>query len=513
VLEPYTSPTWEETWLWIRDKSGRLIPFVENPIQRAYDRALEDAFRLTPRRHALVLKYRRGGITTREQARSYRAVATQRYQSVVTVAQEADATTQIFEIARTFDELYRGPSKRGNKREIRFDDHSSAFRIGTAGKTAFGRGATYQRAHLSEVAFWPARVDVPRMVAAITEAASHGEVIAETTPGAVGDWFYTTWKDAREGRNDWATVFLPWWHDPTLRVPLTPDAEAGLLETLTEREAHLRDHEHLDARQLAWRRLKKRQLRNLFGSEYPEDPITCFLRSGLSFFDVPRLSELIGRCRPFVAEERYPGGKLRIWHPPEEGEAYSIGVDASDGIDGGDYSCAGVLRDRDGEQVAELHGLFRPRDLAHHVATLGRRYHTARLAVEKNEHGHAVLLSLTDPRHEDYPRGRLYRAWTRTAKGALSRSSRFGWTTNAETRTVLLGDLARALEGDVLPDGYGDPGMKVNSPELLEECFSFRSTRAGRYEAEAGRYDDRVMAWGIAWQQRQDRITTPGLVT
>jgi len=508
---PYPDAAWEETWLWIRDKEGLLRPFVRNAIQRAYDEALELAFRRAPRRHALVLKYRRGGITTREQARSYRTIATERFRSVVTVAQEADATEQIFEIARTFDSMYRGASTRGNKREIRFEDLRSSFRIGTAGKTAFGRGATYQRAHLSEVAFWPRKVDLERTIAGVTEATSHGEVILETTPAGIGDWFYTTWKAAREGRNDWATVFLPWWSDPELRVPLTDEAELQLLATLTNHEAHLRDHEGLDAQQLAWRRLKKRQLRELFPSEYPEDPFSCFLRAGLSFFNERRLATLLDRCRKPLVVEPFPGGQLRIWHRPEPNERYSIGVDSSEGIQGGDPSCAGVLRDRDGEQVAELHGILRPADLADRVAKLGHRYNDARVAIERNEHGHAVLqvfLTL------GYPRDLVYRPWRRDPRGILKRSSRFGWTTNVETRTVLLGDLATALEGELLEDGsYGDPAMKVNSPELLGECFSFKSTRTGRYEAEAGQHDDRVLAWGIAWQQRIDRARVPGLVT
>ncbi len=46
-------------------------------------------------------------------------------------------------------------------------------------------------------------------------------------------------------------------------------------------------------------------------------------------------------------------------------------------------------------QCAELQGHFPPADLAARVALIGREYNDALIAVERNNHGHAVLASLT----------------------------------------------------------------------------------------------------------------------
>ena len=40
----------------------------------------------------------------------------------------------------------------------------------------------------------------------------------------------------------------------------------------------------LTPEQLKWRRNKKLELKEFFKQEYPEDPLTCFLTSGNSYF-------------------------------------------------------------------------------------------------------------------------------------------------------------------------------------------------------------------------------------
>ena len=53
---------------------------------------------------------------------------------------------------------------------------------------------------------------------------------------------------------------------------------------MTDEERALAAKHNLDLGQIKWRRLKKLELRGLFGQEYPEDPVTCFLTSGNGYF-------------------------------------------------------------------------------------------------------------------------------------------------------------------------------------------------------------------------------------
>ena len=98
-------------------------------------------------------------------------------------------------------------------------------------------------------------------------------------------------------------------------------------------------------------------------------------------------------------------GRLQIWLPPARAsrgqKSWIIGVDPAGGGARGDYACAQVIERFSGMQCAELLGHFTPRELAQWVTRLGREYCDALIAVERNNHGHAVLAYLTDRHH--YP--------------------------------------------------------------------------------------------------------------
>ena len=80
------------------------------------------------------------------------------------------------------------------------------------------------------------------------------------------------------------------------------------------------------------------------------------------------------------------------------------------------------------------------------------------------------------------------------------RASRAGWSTNENTRPVMLDELARALD---------DRAMEVRSRNFLAECVTFRMQSNGKFAADSGAHDDEVMAWAIAWQLRKYRRPMP----
>ena len=69
-----------------------------------------------------------------------------------------------------------------------------------------------------------------------------------------------------------------------------------------------------------------------------------------------------------------------------------------------------------------------------------------------------------------------------------------GWPTDQATKPILVDDLAAGIAG-----GH----LLVHSPDLVDECFTFVTTDSGSQEAQEGKFDDRVMAAGIAWQARK----------
>jgi hypothetical protein len=112
----------------------------------------------------------------------------------------------------------------------------------------------------------------------------------------------------------------------------------------------------------------------------PEWLLQCFV-------EIPPLA-LIG-----IAEApAIPG--LVIYALPDPDHQYVIGVDPAEGNPTSDDSAMIVMDAFTGEEVASLAGKLQPAVLADHVNTVGKWYNHAKVMVERNNHGHAVLLAL-----------------------------------------------------------------------------------------------------------------------
>jgi hypothetical protein len=180
--------------------------------------------------------------------------------------------------------------------------------------------------------------------------------------------------------------------------------------------------------------------------------------------------------------ERRDNGRLQVWWPALHGSKrrYIIGVDPAGGGTDGDYACAQVIERRTGMQCAELYGHFTPRDLAVQVAALSKEFDEALIAVERNNHGHAVLAHLmSDGRENVYCKGK-----------------QAGWLTTAASRPQMIENFGAVLIA--APDLF-------SSVRLLQECRTFVRQSDGTTGAMSGSHDDAVMAMAIALAVRADR--------
>ena len=90
-----------ENLLWIRDKKGRMVPFIWNPVQERLHEKLEREAQ-AGRTRRLILKYRRPGISTYMQARNFFLTANHESQQAVTLAHDYPSTEKIFGISLLF---------------------------------------------------------------------------------------------------------------------------------------------------------------------------------------------------------------------------------------------------------------------------------------------------------------------------------------------------------------------------------------------------------------------------
>ena len=291
----------------------------------------------------------------------------------------------------------------------------------------------------------------------------------ESTPNGASGCFYHEWQAAVE--NGFVQHFFPWWMEQTYREFVTGEM------IYSEDERKLIEMHGLDAEQIAFRRRIRANFGDRAAEEFAESAEECFVSSSHAVFDTGKIRERAHDLGEPM--EQRQNGRVCIYLPAAKRE-YVIGVDAAGGGASGDNACAQVLDLETGWECAELYGRYSPVELARAVAELGREYNNALVAVETNNHGHAVLATFTEV--EQYPR--LY------AKGG-----QVGWTTTLATRPRMI-----ALVGAMLMQN----AEAVNSRRLLEECRTFVRDEKGREAAAQGAHDDAVMAMGVALAVREE---------
>lgn len=460
----------------IRDRKGCLVPLLPNAAQQQYAR-------LRTNRN-IILKARQLGMTTYIAARFF--LSTIHFPGTVTlqVAHSLESAQQIFRIVHRFvehlhpDELRRVRLKRANVRELAFAGVDSRYIVDTAGNENAGRGLTIHNLHASEVALWPGQPQ-ETMAALLAAVAPGGAVDIESTPNGAGGYFHSEWMRAKAG-GGFTPHFFPWWLELAYRLPLSPGES---LEPFSEEETLLIAKEGLTPEQIKYRRYLAGTFGGLAPQEFAETDTACFLVSGRPVFDVHAID---ARLRQLAQPLRITlNGAECIWLEPQLERSYVIGADVAEGGAEGDFSAAVVLDLETGLQCAELMARWPLSRFAQELARLGEHYNGALIAVERNNHGHAVLYAL---QHE-FNYSRLYQHVE-----SSSGTGKLGWPMNARTKPQAIGALEQMLR---------DAPATFASRRMLEQCRSFAYGDDCAMAALPGTHDDLVIAAAIALAVRE----------
>lgn len=259
-------------FLKILDKEKHLVPFRWN--------AAQVDFHNNKTGRDLILKARQLGLSTYIQAELFRKTVTST-QTTMTMAHDSETTQKLRRMADRFWENCRFGNvqpgrKYSNASLATYPEFDSTSIIATAGSKQAGRGDTYTEFHGSEVAFWP---DAEKIIAGAMQG-GNPNVYLESTPNGAQGYFYDLCMEALAGDSVWHLHFYPWWWDKQYKLTLQDGEEI----TPTDTEARLIQAHGLDAEQINWRRMKVKELKGMFAQEYPEDPYSCFLTSGNSYF-------------------------------------------------------------------------------------------------------------------------------------------------------------------------------------------------------------------------------------
>jgi hypothetical protein len=457
-----------EELLQVRNRNGELLALKANPAQLAFEHGRGQ--------RNIVLKARQMGITTWVAARFFLKTITGRGILTVQVAHTREAAEGIFRMVQRFweclpEDLRKGPLRRSraNIGQMCFPELDSEFRILSAGDEGAGRGLTIQHLHCSELSRWPG--DAHETLAGLRAAlVPHGELVMESTPNGACGCFYEEW--GRAASNGTVRHFFPWWKEPAYVAEEVTD--------FTDEENRLMLLHNLSPGQIGFRRALEANYRGLRVQEFAEDPESCFKASGDCCFEVDAIEQRLARTPEPLWIERE--GALLTWLPALPGKRYLVAVDTAGGGSDGDFAAIQVIDLKHGQQCAELRQRISTLDQARIATMLARRYNGATIAVERNNHGSAVLAYLESVEYYD----NVYEA-----------NGQAGWLTTANNKPAMVSRMGALL---------------VESPELfrsrrlLAECRTFVTMQGGKTGAANGAHDDCLMAMAIAQAVREQML-------
>lgn len=348
------------------------------------------------------------------------------------------------------------------------------------------RSSPLHNLHISEWCF----CDNDRIWATLGATSKWTNITGESTGHGIGNDGYMTYMDAKEGKNGYLSRFIPWYDHPEYRMPLN-----GLRDYVPDKRERLAN---LNQEQIHFRRQMQHRLKSAFFVEYPETEEDAFAQSGANFFNNKKVVILAKEARgkePLEETDRYI-----IWEKPQHDHIYAMGVDVAEGIEG-DYSVFKVLCRTCRQEAMRYRDHVGLDTFYRDINTWGIAYKKCLVGVERNNHGHAILLGLREMCK--YPNLYFEKAKpTRLIEkmDKVPQEKKYGWHTTPQTKAPMLDRLQIAIEGNSEEDeNTFQPEFTVYDTGFLSECLTFQKDGV-KLQAVSGKHDDNVMATGIAFQ-------------
>lgn len=258
--------------------------------------------------------------------------------------------------------------------------------------------------------------------------------------------FKKIYRAAKAKTNGWKAVFLPWWVRPSRDAAWYEEQKADIQSRTDSLDDLHQQYPATDVEALSAQSKDKR----LSGVWLER----CYVEA------VPSSAQ----SAPAI-----PG--LVVWREPEAGHGYVIGADPAEGNPTSDNSSLHVLDETTGEEVAQLTGKFQPSTFGSHIASLATYYKNAAALVERNNHGHAVILWLRD---------------NSKTKVLLGLDNKPGWQTTSVSKASMYEKTA---------DAFRHKETTIHSFDTLVELASIEGASL---EAPEGLNDDRATSYALA---------------
>lgn len=329
-------------------------------------------------RLVIILKARQLGMTWLVLAYALWLMLFRPAATVLLFSKRDDEATYLLGVERMRGMYARLPEWMRAARELSSNDHEWMLSNGSVARafpTSAGDSYTATLAVVDEADLVP---DLNRLMNAVKPTIDGGGrmiLLSRVDKATPQSEFKNIYRAAKAKLTDWVAVFLAWWVRPERDEQWYEAQKADILSRTTALDDLHQQYPATDTEALAPATLDKR-----IAAAWLEQ---CFdERAGLSTDNLPSGAPSI------------PG--LVIYKLPEPNHKYVSGADPAEGNPTSDDSACEVLDQLTGEQVASLAGKFQPAVFAAHVDTLGKFFNRADALIERNNHGHAVLLWLRE---------------------------------------------------------------------------------------------------------------------
>ena len=372
------------------------------------------------------------------------------------------------------------------------------------------RSTTLNALHVSEWCLCE-----PEKIRSSMAAIGSNHISGESTANGVGDDGYLTYQGAIKGNNGFKCSFFPWYVQKEYSVDLNGLNRIEIMKSIDKYEQSFINQAKsiwgidISAEQIMWYRNNKNVYRDLMPQEHPSNDTEAFIMSGDKFFDCRKIMALFNESKEWLIKhppyakdvhtdpvEGIEYGWIQFF-APVKGHIYCGGADTADG--GKSYNTLKIIDVTDRKEVF----VYRVRcgiDKFYRICDeWGRKYYSCILAVERNNHGHAVLLGL----REICNYSNIYQHKTETRlklKAETVPKLTPGWPTDITTRTLMLDQLKLALEGNYDEDVENfAPEIDIFDSWMLQEALT-TIEKNGKIVAEEGYPFDLIIATAIAFQ-------------
>lgn len=267
-------------------------------------------------------------------------------------------------------------------------------------------------------------------------------------------YFKTLYRVGKAGKNEFAVTFIPWFAHPSRTQEWYDEQCRNAMETEGTLDSVYEQYPATDVQALAANTLDKRIA--------PQFLSRCYVEMKA----LPR--KMLHANAPDI-----PG--LQIYRNPQAGEKFVLGADPAEGNPTSDDSAASVVEMDSGEEVAALAGKFEVDTFASYIKELSTYFNRAPALVERNNHGHAVILWLAD------------NSRVRLIEG---KDEKEGWQTNTVSKAELYADaVVNFRERDAVIHNF-------------ETLTQLQSIDGATLKAPPNMHDDRAVSFVLAQKAR-----------